>query len=262
MPESDLDLLTQAAERAGEIALRHWQSDHAIWDKPDGQGPVTEADLEIDTMLRETLTAARPDYGWLSEETADTGARLDRAQVFIVDPIDGTRAFMAGERTWAHSLAVVRGGVPTAAVVFLPARDKLYTAASGRGAWRDGQRMYASERLGIVGADVLAARPTFDAQNWPGGSPRVKRHFRTSLAYRMALVAEGRFDAMITLRDSWEWDIAAGTLLATEAGAAVSDRHGNPLRFNSPEAQTKGVLTGAKDLHADTLARLSDPTRD
>ena len=134
MPDSDLDLLIAAAEAAGDIATRYFRAGHAVWDKEDGQGPVTEADLEVDAMLRSRLVAARPGYGWLSEESDDDSTRLARDSVFIIDPIDGTRAFIEGHETWAHSLAVVRRGRPAAAVVYLPVPGKLYAAQAGGGA--------------------------------------------------------------------------------------------------------------------------------
>ena len=123
MPD-DLSLLLDAAKAAGDIARGYFNRAPEVWDKPGGAGPVTEADLAVDTMLREELTAARPDYGWLSEETEDNGKRLDTESVFIVDPIDGTRSFIEGSPTWAHSLAIAKGGEITAAVVFLPEHDK------------------------------------------------------------------------------------------------------------------------------------------
>ena len=135
MPASDLALLIAAAEAAGDIARRHFSVGHSVWEKAGGQGPVTEADIEVDDMLRERLMAARPAYGWLSEETEDDTSRLDRKRVFIIDPIDGTRAFTEGHRTWAHSLAVVDQGRPVAAVVYLPMLGKLYTAEAGHGNW-------------------------------------------------------------------------------------------------------------------------------
>ena len=129
--KDDLDLLVRAAEAAAEIALGHFGQSPQVWQKDEGAGPVSEADLEVDAHLRTTLMAARPDYGWLSEETPDTPDRLDRDGCFILDPIDGTRAFIKGDRTWGHSLAIARGGAVVAAVVFMPVRAKLYTAALG-----------------------------------------------------------------------------------------------------------------------------------
>ena len=120
MPEADLDLLIAAAQEAGQLALGYWRNRPREWDKGDGAGPVTEADLAVDARLRARLTAARPDHGWLSEESPDDGSRLGRRRLFVVDPIDGTRAFIAGETGWALALAVVEDGRVTAGVVHLP----------------------------------------------------------------------------------------------------------------------------------------------
>lgn len=256
MRAADLALLTDAAKSAGQIALKYWRNQPKTWDKPGTAGPVTEADLAVDADLRDTLTAARPAYGWLSEETPDDAARLTAETLFIVDPIDGTRAFVAGAATWALSLAVVRAGTPEAAVVYLPAKDLLY-GATPDAATRNGRPIRCSDRAEVDGATLLAARPNLDPQNWRDATlPPVARHFRPSLAYRMALVAEGRFDAMLTLRRAWEWDIAAGALIAQAAGARVTDRSGAPLRFNNPDPMVAGVLAGAPAVHSGLLHRL------
>jgi len=257
LPAHDLPLLLDAAHRAADIARRHFQAKPEVWDKGGGQGPVTEADLEVDRMLKATLLSARPGYGWLSEETDDSVARLDCARVFIIDPIDGTRSFVDGSKTFAHSLAIAEQGRVVAAVVYLPLRDMLYSAGLGQGATLNGKPLRHSGREGLDQARVLAARPQLAPDLWPGGVPPVDRHFRPSLAYRLGLVAEGRFDAMVTLRDAWEWDIAAGALICQEAGVAVSDRTGAPLIFNNPTPKHPGVLAGAPLIHAGLLRHLS-----
>ncbi len=257
MPARDLALLTEAALAAGEIALRFWKQTPKFWDKGGGHGPVTEADFAVNDMLAATLRAARPDYGWLSEETEDGAARQDAERLFIIDPIDGTRAFLAGEETFAHSLAVAEGGRVTAAVVYLPALDRLYTACDHGPALCDGVEIAASGIAGTEGASVLATAPSMAAQHWPGGVPEVKRSFRASLAYRLCLVAEGRFDGMLTLRDTWEWDIAAGCLIAERAGAMVSDRVGDRILFNASHPQAAGVVAASPGLHGALMARLA-----
>ena len=257
MPENDLSLLISAALRAGEIAQRHFRSDHAVWDKGDGQGPVTEADLEVDQMLRESLLGACPDHGWLSEETPDSPDRLRRERLFIVDPIDGTRAFAEGHRTWAHSIALAKAGQVVAGVVYLPMLNRLFTARLGHGAQLNGHTIRASDRAELAGSTVLAARPALDPVHWDGAVPAFERHFRSSLAYRLSLIGQGRFDSMLTLRDSWEWDIAAGGLIAAEAGATVSDRCGAALKFNTPGAKNRGVVASAPDLHAQIFDHLT-----
>jgi myo-inositol-1(or 4)-monophosphatase len=256
VPQSDLALLTDAALEAGRIATRYWKRTPQVWDKPDGAGPVTEADLAVNTMLETRLQAARPGYGWLSEETDDSTARLSAERCFIVDPIDGTRAFIAGEDTFSHSLAVAVDGQITAAVVYLPVLDRLYSATLDGPALRDGAPIAASARTGIEGASLLTTRPNLAPEHWPGGVPDLRRSFRASLAYRLCLVAEGRHDGMLTLRDAWEWDIAAGDLIARRAGARVTDRAGEALRFNAPHPQSRGVLAAAPGLHAALMDRL------
>lgn len=222
MPETDLALLRRAATDAGEIALGYWRQNPEIWTKPD-QSPVSSADLAVDTALRERLGAARPEYGWISEESEDDIDRLDRESVFIVDPIDGTRAYLDGAAEWALSLAVAKAGTITAAVVHLPARGLTYGAARGQGATLNDAPITASSVTSPEGATMLASRPTYAAAHWQGEVvPAFKRQFRSSMAWRLALVAEARFDAMMTLKPAWEWDIAAGSLIAAEAGEVGS----------------------------------------
>jgi myo-inositol-1(or 4)-monophosphatase len=256
----DLALLTEAALAAGEVAARHFGRGPKVWDKGGGQGPVTEADLEIEALLSARLQSARPDYGWLSEEAnplADPAARLAAPLTFVIDPIDGTRAFIDGQKSFAHALAIVADGQPLVAVVHLPLLGLTYSAARGAGAMLNGQPLRASTRETLSGARVLATRNALDPAHWPRGVPQVQREFRPSLAWRLALVGEGAFDAMLSLRDTWDWDIAAAALIATEAGATVSNRHGGPLRFNSADARSPGILAGAGPVHAGLLAALS-----
>lgn len=256
MPGRDLDLLHQVAVTAGNIAKRHFKNEPEVWDKDENQGPVTEADLEINRMLHAELLSARPDFGWLSEESEDNTDRLNKTHVFIIDPIDGTRSFIKGHTTFAHSLAIAKDGEIVAAVVHLPMLDLMFGARTGNGAWLNGKAITHSNRAVLPGAGILATKPTLDAALWPGGVPDVKHHFRSSLAYRMCLVAQGRFDGMVTLRDAWEWDIAAGDLICREAGAPVTDKNGKALRFNNPHPQTAGVLAATPVVHAGLLAHL------
>ncbi|MFO1175924.1 MAG: 3'(2'),5'-bisphosphate nucleotidase CysQ [Paracoccaceae bacterium] len=253
----DLALLDAAARAAGAIALRYWRRSPETWDKGDGAGPVSEADLAIDRMLAADLRAARPDYGWLSEESADEPGRLGAARTFIIDPIDGTRAFLDGTPDFAVSLAVADAGRVTAAAVFLPAQDRLYAAAAGQPARCNGQPIRCSGRGRLDEATLLTSRPTLAPEHWRDRTPPpVRRMFRSSLAWRLCLVAEGAFDAMLTLRPTWEWDIAAGSLIAERAGARVSDRLGAALRFNRADPRTAGCLAAAPAVHGGLIAAL------
>lgn len=256
--DPDLTLLKDAAVASGEIAQRYFKQSPDIWDKDHGAGPVTEADIEIDRMLRHELLAARPNYGWLSEETEDRPDRRDNARVFIVDPIDGTRAFIAGERHFSHSLAIAEKGVVIAAAVYLPMLDQMFLARRNGGATLNGGTIQVSAATKLAGATMLAAKPNLFSEHWEGGTPPVVRKFRPSLAYRLCLVAQGRYDSMLTLRDCWEWDIAAGMLVIEEAGGRTTDRTGGALRFNSVSAKTPGCLGASKVLHKGILDRLKN----
>ena len=253
--EDDLALLVGAARAAGEIARRHFGDGPKSWDKGDGQGPVSEADLEVDALLKARLLAARPDYGWLSEETADSPGRLEKDSIFIIDPIDGTRAFLDGQTGFAHALAVVTQGRPVAAVVYLPMLGHIYSAALGMGAYIGQQRLRVTARPQLDGARVLASRAHLGPEHWPGGLCAITRHFLPSLAWRMALVAEGQFDAMLTLRPAWHWDIAAGALLVQEAGGHVTAGAGEALQFNTPNPLSEGVIAAGPALHSEILRR-------
>lgn len=256
MPGADLSLLLDAADEAGRIAKKYFKNDPQQWDKGDNQGPVTEADLAINDMLEATLRPARADYGWLSEETEDNLARQDANRVFIVDPIDGTRAFIEGSKTFSHSFAISEGKRVVAAVVHLPLLGKTYAAEAGKGATLNGAPIQPSQRAEIEGASVLSNKMAMREELWPGGVPPIDRHFRSSLAYRLCLVADGRFDGMMTLRDTWEWDIAAGTLIVEEAGGSISAKTGETLAFNNPVPTQPGVIAGGQDIHEALLARL------
>lgn len=250
-PEADLALLVEAAREAGRIALTYWQQDPQAWEKDNEAGPVTEADLAVNDALHQMLTSARPGYGWLSEESEADPSRLDASHTFIIDPIDGTRAFIAGQEGFSHSLAVAKGDRIIAAVVHLPVRKLTYTAFADGPALRNGEPLRPSD-AGIEGATVLTYRAATEPQHWRGGAvPAFRREFSPSLAWRLCLVAEGRFDAALSPRPVWEWDIAAGSLIAERAGAVITDRMGEQMHFNSARAMTDGMIVAGPRLHGE-----------
>lgn len=251
MPAADLPLLIDAVRMAGRVATSFVGKSAKRWDKADGAGPVTEADLAVNDMLKQQLLLARPDYGWLSEETEDGVKRLEHERVFIVDPIDGTRSFTEGANTWAHAIAVAEHGQITSAVVYLPLRGLLYSAALGHGAHLNGASIQASGVSAFEDSTILAAKPAIAGPTWRSGTcPPFKCAYRPSLAYRLGLVAEARFDAMLTLRPSWEWDIAAGALIIAEAGGTITNQRGAPLRFNNADPRLDGIVAGGTSIHA------------
>lgn len=235
--------------------MEFFRGNPEIWEKSDNAGPVTEADLAVNAHLSETLQTARPDYGWLSEESEDTEDRLSTQRQFVIDPIDGTRSFIDGSRDWAHAIAIVENNQPIAGVVAMPARELLFSAVLGAGAFANDERLEVSSDKPIEQSTVLTSRPNLRPEFWKNGTrPGFETAFRSSLAYRMCLVASGRFDAMITFRPSWEWDIAAGALIISEAGGKVVDQTGEPLRFNNKTPKTNGVIAGTQEAVAGLLS--------
>ncbi|MCF6272720.1 MAG: 3'(2'),5'-bisphosphate nucleotidase CysQ [Rhodobacteraceae bacterium] len=255
MPAADLALLQGAAEAAGEIAKRYFKASPETWDKGAGQGPVTEADLAINRMLKAELLAARPDYGWLSEESEDNAARLDRKRVFIIDPIDGTRAFINGESSFSHALAIAENGKVITAVVHVPMKAQIFTATLGGGARCNGKLVSVSAQAGMSGARVLSRRPDLKPEHWRAPH-QMQHHFRPSLAYRLCLVANGRYDAMLTLRPAWEWDVAAGELIVREAGGCVTTAAGDKTCYNNPVPKLAGMVAAPQKLVQNIIAAL------
>ncbi len=250
----DREHLEAICREAGQMALRQWPgAGHALesWEKVPGS-PVCTADLEVDAFLQRELGRLLPAAGWLSEETADDPARLDKDLIWLVDPIDGTRDFIAGRIGWAVSVALVSAGRPLVGYLVAPARDEEWCAVAGQGAWLNGRRLRASTRAELPGARVPArSLPLED-------SDLVMVERPNSIALRIALVADDRADLLATLRWGFEWDIAAATLIAREAGAAVSDAFGHPLNFNKRDPQAFGVLVSARAIHGAAVARLAD----
>jgi myo-inositol-1(or 4)-monophosphatase len=239
--------LIAAAREAGAIALEYFRSGErtsARIDYKTGGSPVTEADLAVDAFLRVRLGADFPGAGWLSEETEDDSCRLTCASVLIVDPIDGTRAFLAGDPRWAVSIALVIAGRPVAGVVHAPALEETYAAAKSGGATLNGVAIEVSHRAGLAEARIAGPKPMVESIGRAAGVSFDLQPKIPSLAYRMALVASGAIDLALASEKSHDWDIAAVDLILEEAGGRLVEAVGGPLRYNKAETR-HGVLFGA-----------------
>jgi myo-inositol-1(or 4)-monophosphatase len=255
MSGSDLELIRAAALAAGERARAIREGGLITARKADGT-PVTNADIEIDALLKEFLTGARPDYGWLSEETADDSVRLERQRVFVVDPIDGTSSYLKGRPWWSVSVAVVEAGRPTVAVIFAPDVSETYEAVAGRGAARNGAPIAPSRIEALEDCAMLGDAPMFNHPAWRRPWPSMRIESRNSIAYRVCLVACGDFDAAVALSSKGEWDLAAGDLIATEAGCLVTSHKGRPLRYNRPLPSHRSMICAGPTLHQLILERV------
>jgi myo-inositol-1(or 4)-monophosphatase len=241
----DLDLLVEAATAAGREALRFFRNDVKVWWKNEGTSPVTAADHAANDILHERLRGARPGYGWLSEETEDDSDRMEQERVFIVDPIDGTRAFMEGRDTWVVSAAVTQRGRTLAGVLYAPSLDELYVADAAGRVEKNGETLRIAPYEGPVrvsAADDMMKRFT-------RGLGEIERMSRIpSLAYRLAMIADGRLDATIVKPNAHDWDLAAADLILTNAGGGVRDLRGERLLYNSATARHDILFAGREDL--------------
>jgi myo-inositol-1(or 4)-monophosphatase len=255
LPPDLLAMARAAAVRGGALALAHFRPGQTtsarIWSKAGGS-PVTEADIAVDTYLKETCAAALPEAAWLSEETVDDTARLGRRLVWVVDPIDGTRAFMAGNPDWCVCVGLLIDAVPALGVVHAPALGLTYTAVAGAGAQRNGARLSASRAAALAGARIAGPTPMLDLIAPPTGiapQPKVP-----SLALRLARVADGQIDGGLVSPDARDWDLAAADVVLSEAGGRVTTLDGAPLTYNRENPAHPTLVAAAGALHAPLLA--------
>jgi len=254
LPARDLELIEQAVRAAGAIARDIAGREFHTKNKSDGS-PVTEADLAVNKYLIETLRPARPDYAWLSEENEDDRSRFAAARAFVVDPIDGTLAFVRRRPHFTICVAVVENELPVTAAVYNPMTDECFTAAKGFGAFLNGERIHVTARDSLDGCRMLASRSTLTSPRWAPW-PDMHVEIPNSIAYRLALVACGQFDAAITMAELHDWDIAAADLILTEAGGIVTAIDGTLPRYNRETAIQPSALAAGPQLHAVLRARL------
>ena len=244
----DAALLTNTVREAGALALSMFRTELKNWTK-GASSPVSEADIAVNDLLENRLRSATPDYGWLSEESADDEARLGKPVVWIVDPIDGTRGYLAGRQDWCVSVALVEGALPVLAAVFVPVSDEFFFAARGGGALRNGARIHASSGTELDFSRIAGPKPLVERLNH--GAGEIALHPRIgSLALRLCRVAEGSLDAGFAGGQSRDWDLAAANLIVQEANGNMTALSGDPILYNRREV-THGVLVAAgRDRHA------------
>jgi myo-inositol-1(or 4)-monophosphatase len=243
----DCDRLAVAVKEAGAIALRFFRGPLKQWTKGAGDSPVTEADIAANDLLHKHLV--RPGDGWLSEESENDPTRLDALRVWVVDPIDGTRAFIAGREDWSVSAALVIDGRPVAAALYAPATEELFLSYAGSGATRNGVLIRANSCDGLVGAKISGPKRMLDriARDHPAIVPMPRVH---SLALRLARTAHGELDAAIAGGNGHDWDLAAADLLVHEAGGMLSALDGRPLVYNRPDPVHGVLIAGGRERHA------------
>lgn len=244
---SDLSLMTAVAREAGEVAIERLKRGVQVWEKSPGQ-VITDVDIELNRLIRTRLTGSREDYGWLSEEEVRLAEPDQLRPTFLVDPIDGTRALIRGEPGFCVSLALIFGGETLAGVLFNPMTGEMFTAMTGDGACLNGLEIRSSAASEVDTCLIVGQSRVFrNALRWP-----CIRHLEpmpNSVAYRIALVASGVCDAAVALGDKADWDLAAATLILSEAGGCACDRTGQSFRYGGGDPRLAGVVAAGANLH-------------
>jgi myo-inositol-1(or 4)-monophosphatase len=245
----DLALLKDVAREAGELSLEWLRRGAKSWDK-SADNPVTEADIAVNDLIAKRLRSARPEYGWLSEETRDNPADRTQGKVWVVDPIDGTRAFVKGDTGFCVSIARIDAGRPVAGVVYNPNFDELLHARVDGGAFLNDRPIRVTQATTLacrmVGQPEVFARRDAAAR-WPG--IELITPMPNAMAWRLCLVAAGRWDAAVALNPKSDWDLAAAVLLVREAGGIATDREGKQLVFNQASVLQRGVVAAGAPLY-------------
>lgn len=252
--------LAEILEEAGRVALSTFRGPLQHWTK-DKSSPVSEADIAVNELLHERLLGATPGFGWLSEETVDDLSRTEAPFVWVVDPIDGTRAYIGEREDWSISVALVAGDRPILAGLYAPVTGEMFLAEAGRGATRNDEPIGAS-----AGADLEALRiagpqgflKTLESVS-PGLSPVPKIH---SLALRLTRVAQGVIDAALASGNSHDWDLAAADLLVHEAGGTITTWRGDSLVYNQREPRHPPLVAAGRDRHRGLLELVRDHAPD
>lgn len=251
--EVDLELITASALQAGYIAKEAFYANEAeVWDKTDNH-PVTDADIAVNNFLDATLRKARPDYGWLSEETKDDHSRHACPRTFVVDPIDGTRAFIDRSPNFAVCIAVIEDGKTIAGALYNPLKDEMYTAHKGGGAYLNGEPISVTDSQTIGGINMVGYPRKFRRLGWPDMNVTVAN----SMAYRIALVASGEKHATVSFTPKSDWDLAAAELILTEAGGVITNLAGDSFRYDRKSVSEMGVICSGPKLHALLLDRVT-----
>ncbi|MDO9061717.1 MAG: 3'(2'),5'-bisphosphate nucleotidase CysQ [Bradyrhizobium sp.] len=244
----DAALLTDAVREAGALALSLFRTELKNWTK-GASSPVSEADIRVNDLLESRLRSATPDYGWLSEESVDDDKRLGKHLTWIVDPIDGTRGYLAGREDWCVSVALVEDATPVLAAVFVPVSDEFFFAVRGQGTTVNDVSVVAAAGSELNFSRVAGPKPLVERFNL---SPdEVVLHPRIgSLALRLCRVAQGSLDAAFAGGQSRDWDLAAANLIVQEANGSMTALSGDTILYNRREV-THGVLVAAgRDRHA------------
>jgi len=252
---SEHNLVKESILEAGKLALKWFKKDPEQWKKDDGS-LVSKADIEINDLLNKLLKNKNPEFGWLSEENEDDRSRLNKKITFVVDPLDGTKAFLEGKKEFSISVAIVKNGLPISGIVFSPSTGEMFEAEKNKGSWKNNKKVIISKYNRLEKCKMIAFKPMFSHPAWKEPWPKMDVENRNSIAYRMALVASGQYDAMMALNSKNDWDIAAGDLLISESGGIVTLHTNKKIIYNTENTKKPSVIGTNKAIHEKIIKRV------
>jgi myo-inositol-1(or 4)-monophosphatase len=275
--QRELDLAREAALSAGEILEQYFRDRGFEIEQKGRDNPVTTADFDADHEIKRLLRAPFPEYGWLSEETADSPDRLSCRRVWIVDPLDGTKEFIKGIPEFVIAIALAEDGHPILGVTYNPIKREMFWCTRGSGCYMDNgtafpgsppdrlesrsSRVHVTQTPTLEHATVLASRSETSRGEWKSYEGKLRVNPIGSVAYKLALVAAGRADATFTRTPKSEWDVASGAALIIEAGGCITDIDGGEMRFNKPSVKLKGFVASNALLHGEIQRLVPRPDR-
>ncbi|HST51102.1 MAG TPA: 3'(2'),5'-bisphosphate nucleotidase CysQ [Pyrinomonadaceae bacterium] len=269
--ERELRVATEIALRAGETALEFYGRPLRVEHKEEFDEPVTQADRAVNELIVRRLGEEFPDDGVLAEESVDTERRLSRERVWMVDPLDGTKGFIAGTGDFAVQIGLAVAGRSVLGVLYAPATDVLYWAARGQGSWvlrptSEAGKSLKAERLRVTTETNLARMRLAESRSHRG--PRMDSIVRAlgvraevkshSVGIKVGLLVERQCDLYIHVSPKTkQWDTCAPEAVLAEAGGRMTDLWGEPLQYNTPDVLNRnGIIASNGAAHAVVVERI------
>ena len=240
---------------AGKVAIE-LRNKGLIKEIKSDNTPVSNGDLEVNRIITKKLLELTPDLPIVSEETSHNKSNKNLTDFWLVDPIDGTKSFLNGKDDFCISIALIKSGRPISAVILNPINKELFEAEKNKGSWLNLKKIYTSKTSKLENSKMCAFKPMFSHPAWKSPWPKMLIENKNSIAYRMALVSNGKFDSMMALNTKSDWDVAAGDLIINEAGGKVTDHKGNQLLYNLENTSKKSIIGTCMSLH-DKILELS-----
>jgi len=257
--QHEVEVAIDAAHAAGRAIRSLYGRDMPIGQKGDA-GPVTEADLASNACIQDILLQAFPDDGWLSEETADRPDRLGKSRTWIIDPLDGTWEFTTGVPEFVVSVALSVDSVAVVGVLHNPITEETFSGIRGAGAWLNGVPIHVSSTPDLAASTFCVSRSETGKGVLKRFERRLNLYPKGSVAYKCGLVAAGRYEGVFTYNPRNEWDICAGVAIIEAAGGRVTDRQGQPYRFNQADPLKRPLIGTNDHVHASLMAVLDERT--